>query len=199
MVMAKRAEKKPPKEAVFEAYNALMKQSLQVSLMLVALAAGTSFASGGHEAAVLTALEGYEWSPRHTALMLGTDGEAALIAVADDEAVRSLYRQRALAAIAEYPTETALDYLANRLGERDRMIERRRVTDALCDGFGAIEPERVRLLLEPMLVETDPHLRVRAANCLLRPGFEAARPALDRYQRRVQGTWEAKAAGVTNE
>lgn len=137
-------------------------------------------------------LLGYEWSPGTSGLT--ADDVDALADIAADPEARSLYRQRAVAALSALGGPRAMAALTKNLNQTTA-VGRRRVVDALCAGFADQRPEEVGRLLSPLLRDADAHLRVRAASCLAAHDIDSD-GRLDEYLDRVEGTWEARAAGL---
>lgn len=144
---------------------------------------------------VLSALEGYEWSPAVAAERAGPDAEAGLLAVARDQTLPALFRARAVATLAYYPSEAVLALYREKLGSIEPATARRRAAEALCQGFAETRPLDVERALVPLLGAADPHLRVRVAKCLDGPRFPGAKPALEAYRQNLATSWEMKAVG----
>lgn len=180
------------------AYNSVMNRVLATFIGVigvVVIVAATVAGASPDRVVVRGALEGYEWSQAKAAADLGGAATPVLMAIAEDESVPRLYRQRAIATLGRFDDDDVVNFLTARLDEATGAVERRRIADTLC-GLAASRHQQVEASLLPLLQAEDPHLRVRAARCLDGPGFGAPAPALEDYRRRVQDSWEARAAGL---
>ncbi|MBD3648362.1 MAG: hypothetical protein HUJ31_13120 [Pseudomonadales bacterium] len=143
---------------------------------------------------VMSMLRGYEWEPALVRGALNDETWPLLMDIAKDESLPRYIRSRASAALTQYPTEEVWQSYAERL-DTETGAARRRVVDAICEGFVERREERVEVVMKPLLGATDAHLRSRAAICLERIDTESARRALQQYRQRVSSSWEAQLIG----
>lgn len=159
--------------------------------------ASTAVGESDHEdaamAQMMTRLAGYEWQIPSSPLPV-ENASAVLLQIASDEAVAGYIRNRAVATLSLYPTDSVWAYLTARIAEGGR-VDRRRAVDVLCEGFLPRRSEQVTNLLGPLLAAEDPHLRARSAACLQRVETGAAGTMLEAYRRTISNDWEATAAG----
>ncbi len=139
------------------------------------MALGTALA-GDLRSEVLDQLGSYEGSA--SAEQLGALGDVGpvLLDIAQDEAVASSRRGRAITALADFPSDEARTWLGSTLGDATgASYLRRKAAYALAGGWG---PQAVDQLA-PALADADTQLRIATAEALGGIGGEAAAAALD--------------------
>ena len=144
-------------------------------LALVLSPLSVSFA-GPLRADLLEALGGYEDLPTAEQLQALGDGvEAELMAIADDKAVPSSRRSRAISALQYFPSPASRTFLDAHVDAADKGILRRKAVLALGAGFGAAAVPKLQSAFD----DTDPLVRVAVAQALGMVGDASAKEALN--------------------
>ncbi len=142
---------------------------------LLCLPASSAFAGPLRED-VLELLNGYESSASGADLLKLGDGVAAeLMEIADDHAVASSRRSRAIVALQHYPEPGVRSFLESHLDQADKGILRRKAAMALGAGFGADAVAK----LSGALADDDVLVRVAVVQALEMTKAPAAREALE--------------------
>lgn len=131
--------------------------------------------AGEHRDAVIDLLNAVEQPATRADLDAIGEGMAAeLLEIANDEAVPTSRRGRAISALAFYPTEEVQLFLREKAEKADKSIYRRKAVLALGEAFGEQAVEWVA----PYLGDKDEQLRMATARALGNIGTEPARVAL---------------------
>lgn len=153
------------------------------ALLLGALLPATAWA-GPNRDAVMDLLNAYEDVPAKSDLdALGDGIDLELMEIADDHAVPSTRRGRAISALQHYPTDAVRAFLDAHLADADKGILRRKAAFSLAAwGDGAVDT------LSGALTDDDVQLRIAVAQALGSIGTDASRQAL---QARLESESEA--------
>lgn len=155
--------------------------------------------------AVLSLLQGYEWKLQEQAFhQLGEAAVGSLIEIAEDENQVNFIRARAATALTLFPGDAAWDYYESEITVAiDRVaidrVRRRQLVQNFCTSFALTRPQRVEVMVMPLLKEPDAHLRAKSARCLSKLNSVQSREALATYRESIKEPWEARAAGFNME
>lgn len=152
-----------------------MHPTFRALAIALALAPLTSAFAGPLRDDLLTLLGGYEDLPTAEQLRgLGEGVEAELMAIADDHAVPSSRRSRAVSSLQYFPSKSSRTFLEAHLDAADKGILRRKAALALGAGFGSEAVPK----LTAVLADDDVLVRVAVAQALGFVGGDEAKAAL---------------------
>ncbi len=164
------------------------------------------------EQKILALLSGYEWHLDEAAFRsLPEDCWQDLLRISTDQRFMKVIRSRAAIALTLFPNDTVWSRMKDRVGDSnagsDRTVvmngkvTRRRAVEQMCRTFAEDRAGAVEEQMIPLLEASDPHLRIKAVQCLRNVMGESGEKALMQYQNNLQDSsgernWERKAVGL---